>query len=289
MKTTASTIFAVFIALACAFFSPRCQAAAGATQPSAGPNPSLRDLEVSGRRVEYLLTEPSRPTAPKDRWMVVFLHGAGGSLQGYNLSRPQYAKIRQALSEHGAYVVVPALGGLHFMNDEAKESLTHLIDQVLADYQIDRNRVHLMGTSMGAGSALAYAVNFPDRVRSVCAIMPMTDFGEWAVQSPKYGERLKVAYGGTMKEKPEAYDRNSALKNADALAKIPVLLVHGTADKTVPVSHSEKLAAILKAKGYRCTFIRVEDAGHSDDIVTDVQDQIVNFLIAANGGAVERP
>ena len=261
--------------------APATASTAPATQP-AEPQPTHHEVEVTpGKTVAYLVTEPRRPTVAKDRWMLVFLHGAGGSLKGYNLSRPPYAKIRAALAENGAYVVVPALGGVHFMNDEAKDSLTKVIDRVAADYQIDPKRVHLMGTSMGAGSSLAYAVNRPDRVRSVCAIMPMTDFAEWAAQSPKYAERLKVAYGGTPEEKPEAYDANSALKNVNTFAKIPVLLVHGAADKTVPVSHSEKLAAALKAKGYRCTLI-VTDGAHKDDIVTDVQDEIAEFLIDAN-------
>lgn len=231
----------------------------------------------------FLLTEPAQPTAPKDRWMVVFLHGAGGSLKGYNFSRPQYAKIREALGRSGAYVVVPALGPLHFMNAQAKESLTAVIDQVSKEYQIDSRHVHLIGTSMGAGSALAYAVNYPDRIRSVCAIMPMTDFAEWAEQRPKYGERLKVAYGGTAQENPAAYDVNSAVKNAQALARISVLLIHGVQDKAVPVSHSDNLAAILKQRGYSFQYIRLEDAGHSDDIVAGIQDQIATFLADANG------
>jgi dipeptidyl aminopeptidase/acylaminoacyl peptidase len=254
-----------------------------ATKPATEPQPTQREVEVApGKTVAYLVTEPARPTAPKDRWLLVFLHGAGGSLTGYNLSRPPYAKIRQALADSSAYVIVPALGGLHFMNDEAKGSLTKVIEHVVADYQIDPKRVHLMGTSMGAGSSLAYAVNFPDRVRSVCAIMPMTDFAEWARQKPAYAERMRVAYGGTVDERPGAYDANSAVKHADALAKIPVFLVHGTADTGVPISHSDALAAILKAKGYPCTYVRLEGAAHKDEIVAPLQDQIASFLIESN-------
>jgi dipeptidyl aminopeptidase/acylaminoacyl peptidase len=276
------TLLASAFALIAHSLAAATASAAPATQP-AEPQPTQHEVEVApGKTVAYLVTEPRRPTVANDRWMLVFLHGAGGSLTGYNLSRPPYAKIRAALAEKGAYVVVPALGGVHFMNDEAKDALTKVIDRVVADYAIDPKRVHLMGTSMGAGSALAYAVNRPDRVRSVCAIMPMTDFAAWGRERPKYGERLRVAYGGTPEERPQAYDANSAVKNAGALAKIPVLLIHGTADKTVPVSHSENLAAILKAKDYPCTFVRVDGGAHADDIVTDLQDQITRFLMDAN-------
>lgn len=53
-------------------------------------------------------------------------------------------------------------------------------------------------------------------------------------------------------------------------------------DKSVLPSHSENLAALLKARGYPCTFLSVKDGGHKDDIVTDLQDQIARFLIDAN-------
>lgn len=256
-----------------------------ATQPSPEPQPTRHELQSpAGAKVAYLVIEPSHPTPAKERWMVVFLHGAGGNISGtgYNLARPPYAKIRHNLAQRGAYVVVPALGRLHFMNDQAKESLTKVIDQVASDHSIDPKRVHLMGTSMGAGSVLAYAVNRPDRVRSVCAIMPMTDFTAFVKETPKYAQPIKESYGGSVEETPQPYDANSPVKNPDALAKIPVLLIHGMADKSVLVSHSEKLAAILKAKGYPCTFIGVKDGGHKDEIVTELQEQIVEFLIEAN-------
>lgn len=285
MMTVASRMFITGLALA-AFtvaVTPTATAAVPATQPAAESVPTRHEVEVApGKTVAYLVSEPNRPTASKDRWIVVFLHGAGGSLTGYNFARPPYAKIRQSLAQNGAYVVVPALGRLHFMNDEAKASLTKVIDKVSADFQIDPTRVHMMGTSMGAGSALAYALHRPNAVRSVCAIMPMTDFAEWVKENPKYAEPLRLAYGGTALEKPEAYDVNSALKHPDALANIPVLLVHGMNDKSVLPSQSEKLAAMLKAKGYPCTFIAVKDGGHKDDIVTDLQDQIAQFLMNAN-------
>jgi dipeptidyl aminopeptidase/acylaminoacyl peptidase len=115
--------------------------------------------------------------------------------------------------------------------------------------------------------------------------MPMTDMAAFVTQTPKYADPIKISYGGSVAENPKAYDANSAVKHVDALAKIPVMLIHGTGDRTVLVSQSDTLAAALKSKGYPCTFIRVEGAAHSDDIVTDLQDQIAKFLIDANGGA----
>jgi dipeptidyl aminopeptidase/acylaminoacyl peptidase len=259
------------------------RAAEPSTQPVAEPAVVKRSVESGGKEIEYLVIPPSHETDSKDRWMLVFLHGAGGSLKGYNLARPPYAKIREALAENGAYVVVPALGSLHFMGDDAKAAMTKVIDRVCEENQINPKRVHLMGTSMGAGSVLAYAVNFPDRVKSVCAIMPMTDFISFTHETPKYIPALKEAYHGTAEENPQAYDANSALWHPEALKAIRVCLVHGVDDKTVRVSHSDLLAEKLRSQGSPCTYIRLEGAGHKDDIVTDIQDQIIAFLLDAKG------
>lgn len=259
------------------------RAATPSTQPVSEPTPMKGSVDSGGKQVEYLVFPPSRETKVQDRWMLVFLHGAGGSLKGYNLAREPYAKIREALAENGAYVVVPALGRLHFMGDDAKAALTKIIDCACEENQISPKRVHLMGTSMGAGSVLAYAVNFPDRVKSVCAIMPMTDFTAFAREAPKYAPALKESYHGTAEENPEAYDRNSAAKHPEALKGIAVCLVHGTADKTVLVSQSDVLAEQLRSQGSPCTYIRLEGAAHKDEIVTDVQDQIIAFMLDAKG------
>lgn len=45
-------------------------------------------------------------------------------------------------------------------------------------------------------------------------------------------------------------------------AKAPILLMHGTNDKTVPYSQSELMAKRLKALGHAHEFVRIEGGGH---------------------------
>jgi pimeloyl-ACP methyl ester carboxylesterase len=248
------------------------------SQPTA--RGSLR--KAAGKTLDYLVIKPNPEPVLDKRWMVVYLYGAGGSLDDYNLAQVQYETIRSRLSREGAYIVVPDLGKSHFLNQQANDSLTTLIQELLVEFKIDGRRVHLVGTSMGGGSALAYAVNHPDTVRSVCAIMPMTDFANWIAETPQYAPRVIDAYGGSPSEKGSLYDANSSIKHADVLATIPVMLLHGTDDTIVLPSHSRKLAAMLKENGGKCTFVEVGNLGHSDDIVTPHQDEIVDFLIDSN-------
>jgi len=240
---------------------------------------------ATGIVTPYLLYEPAASARPS---LLVYLHGAGGSIDNYNLKREPYAQLRAALLERGYFIVVPELGPKHFMNDAAKARLDAVIAQVLNERGIPADRVHLMGTSMGGGSALAYAIHRPDTVRSVCAIMPMTDFAAWITERPSYAVPVGEAFGGSPADAPDAYRANSAIHHADAFARIPVLLLHGRDDVTVQFHHSADLHDALRAKGYRAELIAVDGMAHQDAIVQPHQSAIANFIEACNRGDKER-
>jgi len=76
-------------------------------------------------------------------------------------------------------------------------------------------------------------------------------------------ERRDIAmFRKTRAEAPELY------KQADPRTHIskgvpPILILHGTADKTVPVADSEALAAALKAAGVEHQLEIIPDAPHT--------------------------
>ncbi len=229
----------------------------------------------------YLLYTPIAVPEPEKRALLIFLYGAGGSIENYNIKRPPYAQLRAQWSERGYHMIVPELGKQHFMSDQAKATLDGIVAQVLAQQQIPGSRVHVMGTSMGAGSSLAYAIHRPNLIQSVCAVMPMTDFATWVVENPRYHDPVAKAYGGTYEEKPEAYERNSAIKNIDVFAKIPVMLIHGNADPVVVYENSQRLARLLQEKNYPVTFLTAEGQAHKDDVMQPYQSQAMAFFEAA--------
>jgi len=234
----------------------------------------------SGVATDYLLYHPDGDPAPAARSLVIYLYGSGGSLKGYNIQREPYAQLRAELAKRGYFILVAGLGRSHFMNDAAKAALDGVVAQALAEQQIPADRVHVMGTSMGGGSSLAYAIHRKDMIRSVCAVMPMTDFARWIVENPKYAPPVTAAYGGTPEERPDAYDRNSAVKQIDAFAHIPVMLIHGDSDRTVLPAHSTRLAEALHAKDYTCV-LRLVGGLHKDAIVEPFQVEIADFFDAA--------
>ena len=66
----------------------------------------------------------------------------------------------------------------------------------------------------------------------------------------------------TRAENPELYRLASPTTHADKNDP-PLLILHGTADKTVAVDQSEVLAAALKKVGARHEILIIEDAPHS--------------------------
>lgn len=243
-------------------------------------------VQVAGEAqpVPYLLFTPADGSGRGTHPLIVYLYGSGGSIHdsgatvNYNLGRPPYAKLRQLAADRGYYVLVPELGGSHWMSDRAERTLDAIIDQAMANNPIDPKRVHMMGTSMGGGSSLAYAIHRPDLVRSVCAICPMTDFAKWVQESPGYLAAISTAYGGGPAEAPEAWAKTSAMEHLDAFQNIPVFLVHGDADTIVKPDHSRLLAKALREKKSRVIFHEVEGIGHRDLIVGPFQEEIVDFF-----------
>lgn len=255
---------------------------------------SQKSVQIPGESnpTSYLLmTTPVCPANGKHP-LIVYLYGAGGSINDYNLARPAYDDLRHLAAERGYDILVPELGPFHFMNDRAQHTLDAIIADAGADNvnAIDLNAVHMMGTSMGGMSSLAYAIHRPDLIRSVSSLMGISDPVQWvSEENTWYLNLLSTAYGGTPTQAPEAWREVSAMQNIDVFKSIPVFLVHGTADTVVPPSQSRQLAAALGAKGYEVTLREAQGLKHDDAAVTPFQCEIVDFLDTVTARTTPEP
>ncbi|QEG33424.1 alpha/beta hydrolase family protein [Bythopirellula goksoeyrii] len=253
-------------------------------------SPIVREYSIVDSKSKVPVTiYPPHQGSQRRPALLVYLYGSGGSHTVFNLQASSCERLRKLLAERNYYVVVPNLGPRHWMNREASQTLEVLIDQWTKEWNIDGRRVSLMGTSMGAGSALAYGASHPNSLRSICAVMPMTDFAKWAREMPAYGAIMQDAYGGESPSNGKTFQANSAILHADAFARTPLLLIHGTGDQIVPFAHSRSLEAILHAKQYPCTLHTVEGMGHSDEIMKNLQTETVDFFDAAMSDNVAIP
>lgn len=78
-------------------------------------------------------------------------------------------------------------------------------------------------------------------------------------------------FAKTREEAPELYKQGSPLTYLDA-KDAPMLLVHGTADVTVPLSQSETYLKVAKEKGAPCALAVIPGAPHTFDLQPKQRD-----------------
>jgi len=172
--------------------------------------------------------------------------------RGYGVLQPQF----RGSTGYGASFEAAGLQqwGLK-MQDDVTDGTRWLIEQKLAD----PTRIAIVGASYGGYSALMGAVREPELYRAAAAIAPVTDLvqlgdTDWAFlyddfNRPRIGSDLTVL-------------RNtSPASNVDRI-RIPLLLVHGRKDYTVPVAQTERMAEALSKAGKPFDVIYLDEADH---------------------------
>lgn len=163
--------------------------------------------------------------------LFIFLHGA--SLCGSDLNKVRrygtIAAIEKGRKVDG-YVIAPQNPG----GSWKPAKVMNIVDYVMENYDVDPNRIYVLGMSLGGYGAIDFAATYPDRVAAAIGMC-----------------------GG------------ASVKDLDGLAQVPLWIVHGTADHAVAISQSDKVAeAIRRAQNQtdsvnRLSYVRVPGMNHS--------------------------
>lgn len=138
------------------------------------------------------------------------------------------------------------------------------------EYGIDPDRIAITGASAGGHLASLVAVRGKANVVGAGVFFPPTDFLSFGSQSedPKAVNRFAKALAypdrGAELDPDEVKEQLTKISPALLVTENapPFLIIHGDADKVVPLSQSEKLLAALKAKGVPAELIIKEGGGH---------------------------
>jgi predicted esterase len=124
-----------------------------------------RVLEVGKREIPLRLYVPklAAPEAPAP--LLVVLHGMGGD-ENMFFSAYGAGIVKRIADEKGLIVASP----LTYTFGSDVKTLHALIDALAMDYAIDRDRVYVVGHSMGAGVAAGLARGHADTVAAACCI-----------------------------------------------------------------------------------------------------------------------
>ena len=204
--------------------------------PPLGESDQALSAERTCVDLAYKLYLPPSYVAAADRprWpLLVFLHGAGE--RGDDLERVAiHGPIGIARQRDMPFVIVSPLcpKGRAWRNEE----LLALIEDCLARYHVDPDRVLLTGLSMGGYGTFQLGLAHP---QLFAALVPICGGGETLT--------------------PRMHDE----AGMTALRSLPVRVYHGVDDKVVSIEESLRMVGLLERLGVPVQMIRYEGVGHA--------------------------
>ena len=213
--------------------------------------------------------------------LLVVLHGYGGSRYSYP-NGTDFQSLRETFQTNNWIVAaVDCRTTSEYHNwyaETSRRDITDVINAIKSEYNIDPNRIHTLGVSMGGAGALQYAM-FNNLIASAVDLMGVSNFTQFYIENLDYRDSLIAAFGGTPIQVPAVYSNESALGNEQRFAQLPVLLVHGANDSVVSVSHSRNLNKSLQAYGFTVNYIEVPGVDHNTaNLISGRETQILNWL-----------
>ncbi len=108
-------------------------------------------------------------------------------------------------------------------------AVAQLLDTIVENNRVDKNRVYLTGLSRGGSAAWEMAVQYPDKFAAMAVVCGMTPlpYASWI--------------------------------NKD----LPIWVFHGDQDKSIPISESVNMVDKLKGMGYNVKFTIYQGVGHN--------------------------
>src|SRR4051812_14107014 len=199
------------------------------TRPTTQPGGVHRSISKTVG-YDYLVNFPAGYAGAERRKhpLIVFLHGSGdcghdpGKLAGQGPAR-----VVDRMPEWPFVLVSPQSPSELDWWDV--DSLNAVLDDVLAKYDVDPDRVYLTGLSMGGYAVWDWALHRPERF---AAIVPISG------------------------------EPNTDLADIIAQSKLPVWAFHGAKDKEVWPHEDQKMVDLIQRAGGDARLTMYEDAGH---------------------------
>jgi predicted peptidase len=218
-----------------------CQTAP-ATSRRQSPQTTTITMNQSYGYLRYV--PPGYGTDRSKRWpLVLFLHGAGERGDDLELVKKHgLPKLIEQGRDFPFVVISPQWPPGEWWNIFALEGL---IETIVREERIDRDRVYLTGLSMGGFGTWALAIRHPERY---AAILPICGGGE--------------------------------IQRARVLRDVPIWAFHGDADPVVPVARSRDMVAAITQAGGSPRLTIYPGVAHDSWTATYENPEIYDWLLS---------
>jgi len=185
----------------------------------------------------YRVFVPTNYDSSKAYPLVILLHGMGGNEDSYFDGYASGA-IKKEAQQRGYILACPkGRDSASMYTGSAEQDVLDVMTEIQRTYRIDSDRVYMSGHSMGGYGTWSVAINHPDI---------------FAAAAP-------ISGGGNILDVPKA-------------TRVPMLVVHGDDDRTVPVIRSREMVAAAKKAGAEIKYIEVPGGSHGGVVVPTFKD-----------------
>ncbi len=214
------------------------------------------EFKEAGKEMEYSLFVPSTYDKEKKSPLVIALHGLGGNPNQFIRTRG----LTDQAEKHG-YIVAAPMGyntkgwygsrGLKSakmdpenLGELSEKDVMNVLGIMKKDYNIDPERIYLMGHSMGGGGTWHLGLKYPETWAGLAPIAPAI------FRQPTELEKIK---------------------------NIPVILVQGDKDTLVPPEGARRWAEQMKKLEMTYEYIEVAGGDHGS-VVAENMPKIFEFF-----------
>ena len=245
----------------------------------------VRYTARDGLKIEAYLTKPKSYVEGQKLPAIILPHGGPMARdysgfdywsellanRGYVVLQPNF----RGSSGYGYDFEMAAIKGWgKAMQDDLQDAVKWLESQNI----IDKEKVCIGGASYGGYAALMAAVKHADSFKCAASFAGVSDLERIVRNSRRFTNNEIVK-----KQLGDDYDELEAVSPV-AFAKqinIPILLIHGTDDRVVPVVHSQDMAEELEDYDKEVSYLEIEDGNHNLSVQShriQTLEAMVNFF-----------
>ena len=218
---------------------------------------------IDGSMQPSLFYKASTPKRP----LLVGLHT--WSFDRYN----QISNMLPCAQQYDFNLLLPEFRGANLKNNPnsteacgselAKADIKDAIEYVVAEEDVDKDNIFLLGLSGGGHMALLMCGLCPEIFRAVGAYVPITDLEKWSEENFSYREHILACCS----DSSEQMRRRSPISYTDTIARANLKIFHGKYDNVVPVTHSIELYLKIFEKYPKAkVYLDIFDGGHEIDM-----------------------